>query len=220
MASLDNIFSDFGLGEDKIETTPEIIVQTITKGNELINIDYLPKVKKVRKLKPYLASFQHMNLFEYGWRFQFGSSKEWAGLCSAQPNVSYKSKNRNIYVSIEFCKHDANWEKNMKDVILHEIAHAIIFELFYFQGKSYELARLDDLHKISNGHGIIWKEVCKAISNKECPVFYLNANLKESFKNYKYSCPRCYHVGYGDSPFFTSECSNCGASIIVEKNLS
>lgn len=219
----------------------ELIAETIEVARQLIDTDLLPKIKKspfFPQIEKFLLGFQHMNLYKFGWRIQFGTSKEWAGLCSAQDREKHGdhvgiSKDRNIYISIDFVKHDQNWKANMTDVIYHEMAHAVVKEMFYFQGLSDVLQSIDPSNKPSQGHGIIWENICTAINQDEkpafggdlfqdrkpiCAQFYQNANLADSIKNFKYRCFNCGHVGYGNSKGFTDNCSNCGSAVIVERN--
>lgn len=212
--------------ENKISTTPAIVTETIEVGTTLINKDYLPTIEGIKDLKPYIGKFKSMNLYDMGWRFQFGSSKQWAGLCasSISADENAKSKYRNIFVSIQYTKHDLNWKHNMESVILHEIAHAIVSEIFYFnpQLTNAELNRIDDQHLPTKGHGRIWKEVCHAVSGTEydCSIMYKNSNLKDSIKNFVYNCPNCEHIGYGNSILFTKRCEKCDKSVIVEPNIN
>lgn len=208
--------------ENKVNTTPAIITETIEVGTKLIDTDYLDKIKHIEILKPYLVKFKHMNLYQLGWRFQFGSSKQWAGLCSTKEDSGGKSKDRNIYVSIQYTRHDKNWKENMQSIILHEIAHAIVREIFFFSDSSYAtLNSIDPTNKTTGGHGVIFSEVCHAISGAKhnCGMSYADAQLSESIKNYKYDCPSCEHVAYGNSILFAKRCEKCDKSIIVEPNV-
>lgn len=223
--NFESLMSDFGKDADrkqKIESTPEEVTQTYIECEKLIDYDYLPALLKV-KLKGFKANLKPFikkgvfNLKKFGWKVQFGSSKEWAGLCSAAPSSTGAAKNRNVYISIQFTKHDANWKHNMKDTILHELAHAIIFEMFYFKGRSYELLKIDDLHNLTKGHGLAFKAVAKAIGSSGS-VFYTNSNFKETFKDFVYRCP-CGNIEYGSSPKFTNVCSNCTKMVDIVSNI-
>lgn len=220
-------FEDFDDWLDKKDEPEKQVVETILLANNLLNVDYLPKIKldfnsdeKHKYYLEYFTQFKHLNLYKYGWIFQYGTSKQWAGLCSIEEtNIRASKKNRNLYVSIDYVKHDNNWEKNAKDIILHEIAHAIIFEVFYFKNNGVDLESIDKYHTITNGHGELWSLICKTISDgKNCDIFYKDANLKESFKQYKYECFNCGNVEYGNFINFASKCSKCFKHIIIEKN--
>ena len=222
--SLEQLMDDFNRKkqlQSKIDETQPEITETYIKGERLVDFDYLPMLLKIKMkgfkqhLKPFIAK-GHFNLQKLGWKVQFGSSKEWAGLCSAAPTTVNKSKNRNVYISIQFIKHDKNWSKNMEETILHELAHAIVFEMFHFKGKWAELSMLDDLHKLTKGHGLLFKAVAKAIGSTG-DVFYKNMDAKESFKDFVYRCP-CGNTKYGDTPKFAEVCSNCKKMIDITRN--
>lgn len=216
---LDDIVNDEQF--QPIIETPKVITDTINKGEELLDVDYLDKIKTIKELKPYVKDLKEMNLKKRGWGFQFGSSREWVGLCSADPNTYGKSKGKNIYVSIEFVKHWKGWEGEMKNTILHEIAHAIMFEIFWFDKRHIgALSKIDELHKISQGHGILWGLVCAKIkgSKERCSITIDTPGKSEQFKPYFYECPNCNNVEYGYSPHFSFNCSNCGFETRIERN--
>lgn len=217
--SFDDFVAGFGEQQEKqkAKVTPNEISETFSLGQELINKDYLPTISKIKLLKLYLTAFKELNLYKLNWRFNFGSSKSWAGLCSEDENRIEDSKiGKNIYVSIQFVKHDHNWKQNMTDTIYHEISHALLMVIF--SGKESELHKIDDLNKASKGHGILWKAVCKSLCGHECRIAYENMDLKESFKDYKYNCTFCGHEGFGDYLNFTDTCSECDKSIITQSN--
>lgn len=228
MGGIDSHIEDFHADRNKerVTATPSVIDETFKYGQELINKDYLPEIKDVKYIQPYLKGYGAFNLYTMGWRFQFGSSREWAGLCDPNPTTLAKSiAGKNIYVSIQFVKHDKLWKENMRDTILHEIAHAIVFELFWFrdnlkEGGMNDLHRIDDLHKVSKGHGMVWKAVCKALSQGEndCRIHYEKADFAPEFNKYRYDCSFCGHEAYGKTQRFASECEKCGKPIFVEVN--
>lgn len=220
--SFDSNIGDFEKEmSERVKTTPAEVTETLTEGNRLINIDYLPKLREIKIIAPFIKDYTQMNPYERGWRIQFGSSRQWAGLCSAA-SKGYEGKSalkKDIYISIQFTKHDANWKKNMSGTILHEIGHAIVFEIFHYDTENAGiLSTIDDLHGISKGHGLVWKAVCGAISEGECGIFYKDHELKDSFKKYKYDCFNCGHKGYGDYANFSDECSECGKPVLVGGN--
>jgi predicted SprT family Zn-dependent metalloprotease len=203
----------------------EIVTDTITEARNLLDFDYLPMIKEADFdfYSRFFAPFSNMNLYKMGWRFQFGTSREWAGLCDSRNRLDISranlSKNRNLYVSINFVKHDANWQQNSKDVILHEIAHAIVTEVFERNMSKESLSNLDPKHFLLAGHGELWKKVCNAINKGgTCAQFYANALLKESFKAYMYNCAVCSTTKYSNSSTFTKNCFKCGSPVIVVKS--
>jgi predicted SprT family Zn-dependent metalloprotease len=168
-------------------------------------------------LKKYLKDIKHLNIYKHGWRFQFGKSREWAGLCSEEETTIAKAKDKNIYVSIDFVKHDKNWKENMTQTIHHEISHAIVRTIFS-GAFAFELYRIDEYHRVTKGHGKIWQLVCKKIFGSECSMYYNNANFGDSFKPYFYDCGKCENIEYGASPSFVTNCTKCGNAIIVQQN--
>ena len=219
--SFDSDIENFHKDKERVNTTPAIVTETFEYGNSLVNTDYLGKLIEIELIRKYVLNYKSMNLYERGWRFNFGTSRQWAGLCSKSADIIGKSSaNKNIYVSIEFVKHDAAWKENMRQTILHEISHAIVMEIFSFDTKNAGVLHdIDDLHKASSGHGVVWKSVCKALSGSDCRIMYEKGQFKESFKKYMYDCSSCGNVGYGDYPRFTSNCSQCNKPVLVEANI-
>jgi hypothetical protein len=206
----------------------EVIERTISEARDMLDVDLMPilfKNEEVRKhILPYASNYKHLNLYKLGWRMQFGSSKQWAGLCSIEEHekvLKGQSKNRNIYISIQFTKYDQNWKDNFKDTMLHEMAHAVIFEIFYYSDpmNQYALIQKDPSHLALKGHGTFWNYVCSVLTGKEgCARYYENAKFEEKFENYKYVCFNCDHEKFGGSSMFASRCERCGKAVIIEKN--
>jgi predicted SprT family Zn-dependent metalloprotease len=206
--------------DEKKEVTKENVAETMRIGTEMLDSDLLPTLKKVKWLKKWIKSYKTFNLHDLGWRFNFGTSKEWAGLCSSQVSKHAKARSQNIYVSIDYVEHDRNWMDNMKDTILHEMAHAVIQELS-INVVGFRLAHLayDDQHNMTQGHGILWSEVCAKISGNHCPVFYKNSNMAEEFKNWKAECMFCDTKIYDDHRTnLPSSCPKCKTQMIIEQN--
>lgn len=202
--------------------TPEIVGKTLDMGLAMIKVDYLPMLMN-SDFKKYVEEEKEMNLYKRGWRFQFGTSRSWAGLCSSIPTNVLKSKNKNILVSIDFVKGDDNWRQNCQDVILHEISHAIVDEIFFFENSKFtesELKKLDPLHFAKDGHGDMFHKVCQLI-NKDgvCSQFYENSNKNKFFKPYMYNCVNCGNKEYGPTKTFAVKCSKCLMPIMVEGNV-
>ena len=206
----------------------EIIERTLNEGRDMLDVDLMPLLFKSEDVKkhilPYASTYPHMNLYKLGWRMQFGSSKQWAGLCSVEEHekiLKGQSKNRNIYISIQFTKYDENWKDNFKNTMLHEMAHAVIFEIFYYSNpqNQFALVQKDPSHLPLQGHGTFWNYVCATLTGKEgCARYYENAKYAEEFKNYKYTCSNCDLEKFGGSPIFASRCQRCGKAVIIEKN--
>lgn len=228
---MEDFENDYNETPEKQSITPqqaEIIDQTMSIGQKLLDRDLLPELLSAEGdniIKPYLSDYQHLNLYKLGWRLQFGISKAWAGLCSAQEHKKEElgnlSKNRNIYLSIDFVKHTENWlSLKLKEVMLHEMAHAVVFEIFRHSNPSRwsEFKSIDPADGKTEGHGRAWAAVCHAISGNACDQFYNNAIMAESFSNYKYECDFCGFSKYGKSIDFARHCGRCSKSVIVEEN--
>ncbi len=198
---------------EKINTTPEIVTETFNYGQKLLNHDYLPEIKNVKLVKKYLKGFTEINLFKLGYTFGFHSSKQVVGLCEVKPEDGKTLKA--ISASIQFTKHDENRQKNFVDVIKHEIVHGIINTIF--EGRRSELERIDEIEKVTQGHGIVFRAIGKAI---KCSLLfqYKTAKLKDSFKDYRYQCTYCGHIEYGSWPAFTDECSVCNKPVTIDMN--
>jgi predicted SprT family Zn-dependent metalloprotease len=211
----------------EIDTKPknEIADQTLDLGMVLTAKDFIEPIKKIKQLKKILEKVDSMNLYKRGWRFQLGTSKEWAGLCSAAPSSVYKSKeNKNLFVSIDVVKGDDNWKDNMKSTIYHEIAHAIVREIFYYPESPSTIATLDKIdsdHRPSKGHGEIWRLVCAAIVEKGvvCTQYYKPIVENNYFKKFRYICTYCENKQYSNSKFFATRCSSCQKPIQVVTNI-
>jgi hypothetical protein len=216
IGSLDSFINSRTKGGLRNAEDQEIIDYTISTGRNMLDTDILQIILKNidAKWKPYFAPYKKFNLYELGWRIQFGSSRQWAGLCSWDGDLA-----KNIYLSIQYVKHDKNWKYNAIDTIQHEIAHACVTEGILSKNPS-RFYDIDPLHQANKGHGEAWKSVCKAINpNGDCGVFYTNADKKESFRPYKYECVNCANKGYGNKIGFTSNCFKCFRPVITSKNL-
>ena len=203
----------------------EIVDKTMDLALSVVSTDFITQIKRIPKLKKILANVDEMNLYKRGWRFQFGTSREWAGLCSSVESSVYKSKvNKNLFVSIEVVKGDDNWKDNMKSTIYHEVAHAIVKEIFSYSDSPSNigvLSKIDSDHFPSKGHGDIWRAVCKSIIVKgsECKTYYANMSKNDFFMKFRYICNICLNKGYGDSISFAERCSKCSAKIVVQSNV-
>jgi hypothetical protein len=102
------------------------------------------------------------------------------------------------------------------------MAHAVIFEIFYFSSDPFRkliLLEKDPYHSSSKGHGKFWEIVCGALTGQEsCDMFYKNAMFEEEFKKYKYVCMNCDNKKYSNDQRFATRCSVCGKAITIEKN--
>ncbi len=137
------------------------------------------------------SALTHVLMHEHGlsrgWTFRWQNKKRSLGTCSYNWREIRLSK---WYVEL-------NDLVDVKDTILHEIAHALAYERYGSQ---------------SIGHGFLWKKVCREIGAipKSCSKSNLNKPTNHhkyvdtccglTFrkhrlrKNRTYSCPKC-HVG-------------------------
>lgn len=220
--------------QDKINA--QKLGNAIKKMQELINTDYKPIIladEENKKLHRYVEKFRHLNLYKLGWRANVGVSKAWAGICMA----GGMQKQREILLSYNFIVGDDAFDENLEDTMLHEIAHAIVAEVFILNTFELPLDKLkpsrvqdlslykqpldiiDQTHSESGGHGIMWAAVCEAISKGFiCDMFYRLAQRNELMRDYKYKCIRCNNEEYGFSRNFANKCSKCGTPVLVIKN--
>jgi predicted SprT family Zn-dependent metalloprotease len=185
-----------------------------------LDVDYLPLLQSnlPDNLKIYVAPLQSLNPYKLGWRTQFGSSREWAGLCSYRAVKGISAKQKDLFLSIQFTKWDKNWRDNVDNVILHEIAHAIVNEVFLLPlGGLFN--SFDPLHEATQGHGMTWDAVCRAINKDgDCDRYYRNKDLKADFKFFKYQCGYCGDTKFSNSKSFATNCFRCFKPVIVQKN--
>jgi hypothetical protein len=200
----------------------DLIDQTLTDARRLVDIDYKEQLKNLPpEYYDKIKNFGKFNLYSNGWRCQYSTSKTYAGVCVHQEDEESEVllKSNHIYISIDFVKNEKNWKDRYKDVVLHEIAHAIVQEYFIKPIGYLEFVKGDPMHFLTNGHGETWKAVCSAINpNGNCDQFYKNALLSEEHKEYMYECANCGNKKYGNSPTFAKVCNKCFKSIFVEKN--
>jgi hypothetical protein len=200
----------------------DLINQTLSDARMLLDIDYKEELKSLPpNIYDLIKDVPSFNLYNLGWRCHFTTHKTWAGVCVNDDYDEDKislGKN-NIYLSIDFVRNEKNWDKRYKDVVLHEIAHAIVSAYFVERLGNQRFSEIDPMHYSTQGHGVIWKAVCSAINpSGDCDQFYRNAILAEEHKNYVYVCANCGNKKYGNSPTFAKVCNKCYKSIFVEKN--
>lgn len=205
----------------KKEVVPEIVFETMDLGIKLINEDYYSKIIEIPELAPYIKDIKTLNLGKKGWKFQFGSSREWAGLCSAQSTSNGQLDKRNVYVSIQFVKGDDNWKQEVQNTIYHELAHAIIFEIFLFGNKMKQLDDIDPSYNTTQGHGMLFTKVCNALGSgkHDCGRYYTNLKAGDMFKKRRYVCRFCGNKQFGESENFATKCSKCNKPVIIESNV-
>lgn len=112
----------------------------------------------------YQAMEQH-NLHAKGWSFHWDSAKLRFGLCMFGRKVIKMSRALVL----------ANDEKEVRDTILHEIAHALVGP--------------------GHGHGRVWKLMAQAIGARP-ETCYSTANVKMVDSPYTFTCVDCGFVGH------------------------
>lgn len=140
---------------------------------------------ELRKASALTHVLMHEHGLSRGWTFRWQNKKRSLGTCSYSK--------REIRLSEWYVR--LNDIKDVKDTILHELAHALSYERYGSRGV---------------GHGRLWKSVCREIgaipkactkadlnSPKNhykyvdtcCGVTYKRHRLK---RNVSYSCPKCH----------------------------
>lgn len=124
-------------------------------------------ISKARQLALQLMS-KH-GLLDKGWTFEFNNTKRAAGQClSGRRNIIFLSK---YFLPVLT-------DEKIKDVILHEIAHALVGNY--------------------NGHNHVWRAKCREIGAIPEECFDLAANSIEGASEilvtqskYTLTCPKC-----------------------------
>jgi predicted SprT family Zn-dependent metalloprotease len=192
-----------------VKEKPKSIQITLDYGINAVNTDYLPMLMKSEVLRPHLVGFSSMNLFANGYKFDFARTREKAGVCWLG------SSKKEIYISYDFIKGDDNWlNGNMQDVILHEISHAIVYLIF----GNFKIDKVDPLNKVTEGHGNMFMEVCKAINpTGTCSRYVSNFSKGREFSLFKGKCKKCGFMNYKDDNKF-ERCKVCNSIVTFIKN--
>lgn len=109
-----------------------------------------------------------VNVSDLGYTFAFDRAKQRLGKCSY--------KKREISISKYWCKHNPDAMKLFRDVVLHEIAHAISYHKFN-----------------SGGHSDTWKRCCVAIGARPERLQDVSEFNKIPHK-YRAECDNCGRV--------------------------
>ena len=100
------------------------------------------------------------------WRFKFDNAKRRAGLCSF--------RKKTISLSKEYVIRNSDNVEDIKDTILHEIAHALVGP--------------------GHGHGPVWKRECIRIGAK--PIRCYGKHIAMPKGKYQAVCPNCKKILY------------------------
>jgi predicted SprT family Zn-dependent metalloprotease len=100
------------------------------------------------------------------WRFEFNRSKKYRGMCCFDLHVIKLSK---LFVEL-------NTEEDVRDTILHEIAHALTYK--------------DKDERLHHGHGELWKRVANNIGCRYTSDGSSGGGVGVPFK-WVGTCPAC-----------------------------
>lgn len=126
-----------------------------------------------------LAEMKKWGLLEKGWRFTFDQSKRRFGVCRHGQKVIGLSS------PLTLC----NQPDEVRDTILHEIAHA--------------------LAGYANGHNGVWKQHCLLVGARPIRC-YSTEHVVQPDMNYEAICPKCARVVKKDRlPHRTRACGVC-----------
>ena len=106
--------------------------------------------------------FKKHKIYELGWVFKWDNAQRRYGCCHFDSKRITLSKHLNV----------RRKEKNIKNTILHEIAHILA---------GYE-----------NGHNEVWQKIAKKIG---CSANRTSLDIKPYFK-YKGECPSCGNISF------------------------
>jgi len=146
------------------------------------------KIKKIKQTKQAAnALIGQYGLDAQGWRFSFNNSGRHLGLCKYFNKMIQLSKKWVINLK----------EDEIKDTILHEIAHAIVGPF--------------------KGHGKEWKQVCVQIGAR--PTAKFKPKKEQIPYAWKSVCPECgTWVGHFRKPRVGRHCRKCIVDCDVVKN--
>ena len=123
----------------------------------------------------------------HGYTFKFDNAKRRFGQCN------YNKKTISISKPLTLANLEFN-EFQIKDTILHEIAHARAFILYGRQAAN---------------HGRLWKQVCIEIGAKP-QVTYSGDDIKRVEGKFLYVCPNCgLEIRYHKRLKLTRACGDC-----------
>lgn len=132
-------------------------------------------------------------LWDQGWRYRSSTTLRFVGYCYYYRKI------------IEVSEHyllKTDW-KEIVDVILHEIAHALAFLEYGEEGK---------------GHGWYWKHTARRIGAN--PSSTTHKAVSTAKPNYKMECPNCGRVWWRyrmRRRNFGSKCPDCKVAVTIYK---
>lgn len=170
--------------------TQEDIINTVTqnqKEDTVMKFKHLNHVKFTAEhmlQETYDVMGVEINLKEIGWRFTYDSAKRRFGLCNWSKKI--------ISLSQPLCEMNLENGDQIKDTILHEIAHALDAVVF---GRS--------------SHGARWNRIATSIGCSGDRCYSSEAVVKPKSK-YTLICPECgYEVSAHKMPKRSKSCGKC-----------
>jgi predicted SprT family Zn-dependent metalloprotease len=130
---------------------------------------------------------REINLTECGWSYKFNNRKVSLGVCK----WGYKGKS--VEISLPWIEANPTLTWEMEDVIRHEIAHAI----------DYEIRR-------TSYHDTAWKRICVQIGADPSRL-YDNPDANKPKGKYTLKCPKCgIETPKHRKPKRSASCGPCG----------
>lgn len=123
------------------------------------------KITKAEIKKFANQKLSEWNMDTKGWSFVFDNAKRRFGCC--------KPRYKTISVSWEIAKRNLDQPEEIKDTVLHELAHALDFE-----------------DRGTSDHSAKWKAWARKVGAKPTRC-YSSAQIKGPEKKYFYYCPSC-----------------------------
>ncbi|MEM2138663.1 MAG: hypothetical protein QXM96_00755 [Candidatus Woesearchaeota archaeon] len=212
---------------EKDQTSEDLIRQfynrkkdyVLSEIEKVLNIDFFPILSKNEKLKNLIPNdVNKIILKRLGYKPRIFFEKT---SVIAQCEFNIKSqKQRFIKFNFYFIKNDNNFDKNMKDIISHEISHALC-EAIFFDFNKFNIETIfnkDPEYYLKQGHGSYFFEICKTI-NKDgiCNITYKDYSQNLYDTMYVYNCVNC---GYNGTLFYYSKfqkCEKCNKAVLLTK---
>ncbi len=167
--------------------TMSSIIEIEKLANELLNTSFEIKGDYKNHL---------INPKELGYTFKWDTAKRRFGCCNYTQ--------LKITLSKSLCLLNLNkTHTKIKDTILHEIAHAISFDVFGYEGR---------------GHGDRWVSVAKQIGcdGKRC---YDSKSIEKPTSKYTLTCPTCGREAKRHRiPKKNVSCGNCSGGVYNSKH--
>jgi len=148
---------------------------------------------EIARIKSKMLMLEH-GLIQQGWEFEFSRQKFGLGYCSHWRKTIFVSRH---YVELN------PWEPEMKDTVLHEMAHALVGS--------------------GHGHDWTWKSMCRKIGakpNRLASASSLVSPERNPEKQYiaRCSCGKIFRCQRRGRHFNHYICSRCKTSLTFQPN--